>query len=90
MTVQAVCEGEKLWKLEEKAEKYTFHKRSGVISLAEAAVLANNAESWEDRAGDPVETALLRMVFDTGTDIKKIRSQWRRIREQPFNPRQSR
>ena len=84
MTVQAVCEGEKLWKLEEKAEKYTFHKRSGVISLAEAAVLANNAESWEDRAGDPVETALLRMVFDTGTDIKKIRSQWRRIREQPF------
>lgn len=84
MTVQAVYDGERFRDFEEKGKKYSFQKRDEAVSLIEAAVLANNAESGEEESGDPVETALLRMASEAGVDIKKIRSQWKRLKEQPF------
>ncbi len=87
MAVEAVYEGgqsreAKEW--EEEARGRTYPSGGG-FSLIQGAVLANNAQAAGDGAGDPAETALLRMALSAGADVKKIRGQWKRLSEMPFD-----
>jgi Ca2+-transporting ATPase len=58
--------------------------------LLEVAALVNDAgiERGDDARliGDPTETALLAAATDTGIDVERLRRQWPRRFEQPFDP----
>jgi P-type Ca2+ transporter type 2C len=58
-----------------------------IAAAARVAALCNEAAG---RVGDPTEVALLAWAESTGIDVQRMRSEYPRVREFPFDPRTKR
>ncbi len=86
MDVKAIILGEEDQVTWPFAESDLMANHQGWEALLRAAILCNNASlDEEEHVGDPLETALLQMAADSGYSIDKIRTQYLRIDELPFD-----
>ena len=95
MRVSAVLVGDCELELSERGvqdggEPVAVESVPGLVGLATAAVLCNNARLGLEATGDPTERALLYFAQTLAIDTLALGSVWRRVHEIPFDSERKR
>ncbi len=87
MSVHQIYLSDQMLEIEAGEVKSQFAKNLQLDHFVLASTLCNNARIEEDgRIGDPMELALLEAAIASGYDFSKLRKEWTRIDEIPFDP----